>query len=196
MDGALDSDDRLTQAEVLQELGNMSAADRVRVERLARYAFAGVFGMSDEDLLQDAYTKLISGERVWHRCFAAVPAIASVLDSMASNLRKREANGPIESGTIVSTSEAISDADLLISDVEPVQTITPEDAAYDSQQFKKLEALLEDDEEATLVAWEWAMGRRGKEAAEALGMSENQYDAARKRLTRKLETMEDERRNG
>lgn len=196
MVGALDSDDRLTQAEVLQELKNMSAADRIRVERLARYAFAGVSGMSDEDLLQDAYTKLISGERIWHRGFAAVPAIASVLDSMASNLRKREANGPIESRTIVSTSETINDADLLVSNVEPVQTITPEDAAYDAQQFRKLEVLLENDEEATLVAWEWAMGRRGKEAVEALGMSDNQYDSARKRLMRKLETMEDERGNG
>jgi hypothetical protein len=193
---ALDSDDRLSSAEVRQELENMSTADRVRVERLAQYAFAGVSGMSDEDLLQEAYTKLMSGERIWRRGFAAVPAIASVLDSMASNLRKREANSPIETGTIIAATEVIDDADLLVRNVEPIAAMTPEDAAYDSQQLKKLEALLADDEEATLVAWEWAMGRRGKEAIEALGMSENQYEAARKRLMRKLETMEDERRNG
>ncbi|WP_241301422.1 hypothetical protein [Burkholderia stabilis] len=196
MNAALDTDDRLSPAEVKQELENMSSADRVRVERLAQYAFAGVSGMSHEDLLQEAYTKVLSGERIWRRGFAAVPAIASVLDSMANNYRKRETNGPIESGTIVAATEAIDDTDLLVRNVEPVEAITPEDAAYDSQQLKKLEALLVDDEEATLVAWEWAMGRRGKEAIEALGMSENQYEAARKRLMRKLETMEDERRNG
>ena len=125
-----------------------------------------------------------------------MPAIASVLDSMASNYRKREVNGPIVSGTIAGSTEALDDADLLVRDVEPVDATTPEDAASGSQQLKKLEALLADDEDATLVTWEWAAGRRGKEAMEALGMSENQYEAARKRLLRKLETMEDERRNG
>lgn len=193
---ALDTDDRLSPAEVKQELENMSVADRVRVERLAQYAFAGVSGMSHEDLLQEAYTKLLSGERIWRRGFAAVPAIASVLDSMASNFRKRETNGPIDTGTIVATAEVIEDTDLLVRNVEAVEAVTPEDAAYDAQQLKKLEALLADDEDATLVVWEWAMGRRGKEAIEALGMSEKQYEAARKRLVRKLETMEDERRNG
>lgn len=196
MKKASDTDHRLSPAEVKLELESMSTADRVRVERLAQYAFAGVSGISHEDLLQEAYMKLLSGERIWHRGFAAVPAIASVLDSMASNYRKRETNGPVESGMVVVTTEATEDADLLVRNVEPVGTVTPEDAAYDAQQLKQLEALLADDEDATLVAWEWAMGRRGKEAIEALGMSENQYEAARKRLLRKLETMEDERRNG
>lgn len=86
--------------------------------------------------------------------------------------------------------------DLLVRNVEPVNTITPEAAVSHAQQVTRLETLLADDEEATLVVWEWAEGWRGKEAAEALGMNENQYEAARKRLLRKLETMEDERRNG
>jgi DNA-directed RNA polymerase specialized sigma24 family protein len=192
---ALDTDDRLSPAEVRQEVKNMSAADRVRVERLARYIFAGVFGMSYEDLLQEAYLKLLSGERVWRRGFAAVPAITSILDSMASNYRKREKSGPIDSRTIVVTTESMEDTDLLVHNVEPVDTLTPEGVAYDAQQLKKLEALLGDDEDATLVAWEWAEGRRGREAIEALGICESQYEAARKRLLRKIETMADERRN-
>ena len=196
MRDGLESDTRLSTAEVKQELEKISPADWSRLERLAQWAFAGASGMSHEDLLQEACTKLWSGDRVWRRGFAAVPAIASVLDSMASNYRKREVNGPIVSGTIAGSTEALDDADLLVRDVEPVDATTPEDAASGSQQLKKLEALLADDEDATLVTWEWAAGRRGKEAMEALGMSENQYEAARKRLLRKLETMEDERRNG
>lgn len=193
---ASDTDHRLSPVEVKMELENMSAADRFRVERLAQYAFAGVSGTTHEDLLQEAYMKLLSGERIWRRGFNAVPAIASVLDSMASNYRKRETNGPIKAGTMVATSETMEETNLLVCNVQPVETVTPEDAAYDAQQLKKLEALLAGDEDATLVAWEWAMGRRGKEAIDALGMNENQYEAARKRLLRKIETMEDERRNG
>lgn len=193
---ALETDTRLSTAEVKQELEKMSPADWVRVERLAKRAFAGVPAVSHEDLLQEACAKLLSGERVWHRSFAAVPAITSVLDSMASNYRKREANGPIDAGTVVETADVMEATDLLVRNVEPVHTITPEAATSDAEQVARLEALLADDEEAALVAWEWAAGRRGKEAAEALGMDENQYDAARKRLVRKLETLEDERRNG
>ncbi|QKL55195.1 hypothetical protein HI814_00060 [Ralstonia solanacearum] len=193
---ALETDNRLSPAEVKQELEQMSPADWVRVERLAKWAFAGVSAVSDEDLLQEACTKLLSGERVWHRGYSAVPAIASVLDSMASNYRKREANGPIDTGTIVEAVDAMDETDLLVRNVEPVDTITPDAVASDAQQLTRLEALLVDDADAALVAYAWAEGRRGKDAAEALGMNENQYDAARKRLVRKLETMEDERRNG
>ncbi|MBO3034772.1 sigma-70 family RNA polymerase sigma factor [Burkholderia pseudomallei] len=196
MSEALETDSRLSPAEVKQELEKMSPADWVRVERLAKWAFSGVAAVSHEDLLQEVCAKLLSGERVWHRGYAAVPAIASVLDSMASNYRKRETNGPIDTGTVVEAADVMEETDLLVHHVEPVHTITPEDATSDAQQVTRLEALLADDEEATLVAWEWAEGRRGKEAAEALGMNENQYEAARKRLLRKLETMEDERRNG
>ncbi|MEM5316185.1 hypothetical protein [Paraburkholderia sp. JHI869] len=193
---ALDTDDRLSPAEVKQELENMSPADWVRVERIARRAFAGVGADSHEDLLQEACAKLLGGERVWHRGYPAVPAIASVLDSMASNARKREANGPIDGHTVVESTDVMDSTDLLVRNVEPVQTLTPEVATSDAEQAARVEMLLADDAEAALVAWEWAAGRRGKEAAEALQMDKNQYEAARKRLARKLETMEDERRNG
>lgn len=196
MSEALETGTRLSTAEVNQDLEKMSPADWVRVERLAKRAFAGASAVSHKDLLQEACAKLLSGERVWHRGFAAVPAIASVLDSMASNARKRESNGPIDTGTVVEAADVMEETDLLVRNVEPVHTITPEAAASDTQQVTRLEALLGDDEEATLIAWEWAEGRRGKEAADALGMNKNQYEAARKRLVRKLETMEDERRNG
>lgn len=193
---ALEADSRLSSAEVKQELEKMSLADWVRVERLAKWAFAGVSAVSYEDLLQEACTKLLSGERVWHRGYSAVPAIASVLDSMASNYRKREANGPIDTGTTVEAMVAMDETDLFVRNIESVDTITPDAAVSDAQQLSRLEALLADDADAALVAYVWAEGRRGKDAAETLGMKENQYEAARKRLVRKLETMEDERRNG
>ncbi|MGF6263289.1 hypothetical protein OKW49_004217 [Paraburkholderia youngii] len=193
---ALDTDDRLSPAEVKQELEKMSPADWVRVERIAKRAFAGLGAASHEDLLQEACAKLLGGERVWHRGYTAVPAIASVLDSMASNARKREANGPIDGNTIVESDDIMEATELLVRNVEPIQTLTPEVATSDAEQAARVEMLLADDAEAALVAWEWAAGRRGKEAAEALQMDKNQYDAARKRLMRKLETMEDERRNG
>jgi len=141
--------------------------------------------------------KLMCGDRVWRRGFAAIPAIASVLESMASNYRKREKNGPIDSYAVVATAdEPMDDESVLVRHVDPVDSITPEMAVSDGQQLTMLDALLADDVEAMLVAYEWAAGRRGREAAEELGMSVNQYEAARKRLVRKLESMEDERSQG
>ncbi|AQV92665.1 sigma-70 family RNA polymerase sigma factor [Cupriavidus necator] len=193
---ALETDDRLSSAEVKLELDNLSPADWVRVERLARRIFSGVAHASHEDILHEACVKLLSGERIWHRGYAAIPAIVSVLESMASNHRKREKNGPIDPNAAVATAEPMEDESVLVRQVEPVNSITPEMAVSDGQQLTMLDALLADDVEAMLVAYEWAAGRRGREAAEELGMSVNQYEAARKRLVRKLESMEDERRQG
>ncbi|MBR8087606.1 sigma-70 family RNA polymerase sigma factor [Burkholderia vietnamiensis] len=196
MSEALETDDRLSRAEVALELERISPADWIRLERLAQWAFAEVSAMSHEDLLQEACVKLLSGERVWRRGFATVPAITSVMRSMASNYRKRQANGPIDAGTVVAADDVMNDSDSLVRNVDPVETITPEAVASDAQQVKQLVTLLDDDAEAALIAYEWVAGRRGKEAADALGMNENQYEAARKRLLRKLETMKDERRIG
>lgn len=193
---ALDSDDRLSAAEVRQELEKMSPADWLRVEWIAKQAFSGLGGASYEDLLQDACAKLLGGERVWRRGYAAIPVIAFVLDSMASNARKREANGPIDGDIVVESDDVLENGDLLVRNVEPIQTLTPEVAASDAEQAARVEELLADDAEAALVAFEWVVGRCGNEAAEALKMDKNQYDAARKRLVRRLKPMEDERRNG
>lgn len=193
---ALDSDDRLSPAEVRQALENMSPAAWLRVEWIAKQAFSGLGSASYEDLLQDACAKLLGGERVWRRGYAAVPVIAFVLDSMASNTRKREANGPIDGDTVVESDDVMANTDLLVRNVEPIQTLTPEVATSDAEQAARVEELLADDVEAALVALEWAVGRYGNEAAEALQMDKNQYEAARKRLVRKLKPMEDERRNG
>ncbi|SOE92695.1 hypothetical protein SAMN05414139_05452 [Burkholderia sp. D7] len=194
MRDALETEGRLSPAEVQQELENMTTADWVRVERLASWLFDGVSAVSHEDLLQEACVKLLSGERIWHRGFPGIPAIKSVLVSMASNYRKRERNGPIDTGMLVASADMLDESESLVRHADAVETITPEIAFSDRQQLARLESRLSDDEEAGLIAIVWAEGRRGKDAAEALGMDENQYEAARKRLVRRLESMEDERR--
>lgn len=196
MTEALDGDDRLSPAEVKLELEKMSPADWVRVERIAMRAFTSPGAASHEDLLQEACAKLLGGERVWHRGYPAVPAIASVLDSMASNMRKRITNGPIDGHTLVESDDAMEDTSVLVHNAEPIQTVTPEMLTSDAQQVARVERLIGEDDDAVLVACEWAEGRRGQEAIESLGMEKNQYEAARKRLVRRLASMEDERRKG
>ena len=59
----------------VQRYGNESENQfLVRVERIAKRAFAGIGAASHEDLLHEAYAKLLGGERVWHRGYTAVPA--------------------------------------------------------------------------------------------------------------------------
>ena len=50
-----------------------------------------------------------------------------------------------------------------------------------------IEKLVADDEDAQMVLMAWSEGIRGKAAAEDLGFDMKRYDAARKRLERKLE---------
>ncbi|WP_429500887.1 hypothetical protein ACQUFY_26495 (plasmid) [Robbsia andropogonis] len=90
----------------------------------------------------------------------------------------------------------MNDTDVLVRNVEPVYAINPEISTSDAEQVARVETLLVDDTEAALVAREWVSGKYGNEAAEALQMNKNQFEAARKRLVRKLKQMDDERRNG
>jgi hypothetical protein len=190
---ALETEDRLGRAEISEELERMTTADWVRVDRLAARLFEGVSAVSAEDLPGEACAKLLSEERIWPRGFAAIPAILSVLESMASNYRKREKNGPIDVNTLVSSADALDDTEVLVRRTEAVNDITPERALLDKQQLERVEALVSNDDELALIAIAWAEGITGKEAADELGMNWNQYEAARKRLVRLLAPMKTER---
>jgi DNA-directed RNA polymerase specialized sigma24 family protein len=178
--------DRLTTVEVEAELRQLcSGADYARAKSLARTRAAGLVGSTAEDLLQEAITKLLSGERRWPRGVHPLVVLATAMHSIASNLRKSTKRGPIDSKVAVDGPAELDDEEQSPT-VTRVDTTTPEHIADAKTQLEEIQHLVAGDEEAELVVLAWAEGLRGKEAADELGFDMHTYEAARKRLIRKL----------
>lgn len=181
------ADDSLSPTEVDAALRTLSPADWERALRLARFRAGGLGDWTGDSLLSEALAKLLSGERVWRRGVSALQTLKNVLHSLASNDRKKQAGAPIDRFATVDVGAGGDEGEELSAGVTAIDLRTPESIADGRSQLAALEKLVADDEDAQMVLLAWSEGIRGKAAAEDLGFDMKRYDAARKRLERKLE---------
>lgn len=185
---------RLTAAEAVAQIRGMSGADWARAFSLARLRAAGLVGWTSEALLSEALVKLSSGERVWRRGVPPVVTLSLVMRSIASNIRKKEKNGPIDQYAAVDVDNDEPDDDEAPRGAVAVDNRTPYDIVEGRSQLACVEKLADGDEDVQLVLEAWADGLRGKDAAAELGFDMKRYDAARKRLNNRLEPMANARK--
>lgn len=173
-------DDRLSLAEVGEALDQLCAgADFARALSIARGRAAGLVGWTAEDLLHETMVNLLAGNRRWPRGLHPLVVLKTAMHSIASNIRKRGKKGPVDARA--SAEDADQHREPEVSDQTPI------DAVDAKTQLEVILKAVAGDEDAGLVAMAWADELRGKDAAEALGFDMKRYEAARKRLLRKLE---------
>ena len=185
------ADDRLSLPEVEAALRALSPADWERALRLARFRVGGLTDWTGESLLSEALAKLLSGERVWRRDVSGLQTLKNVLHSLASNDRKKQTGAPIDRFATVDLGVGDAEDEDHVSGVIAIDDRSPERIVAGRSQLAAIENLVADDEDAQMVLMAWSEGIRGKAAAEDLGFDMKRYDAARKRLERKLETVSD-----
>jgi len=181
------ADDCLSLAEVDAALRALSPADWERALRLARFRAGGLADWTGESLLSEALAKLLAGERVWRRGVSALQTLKNVLHSLASNDRKKQTSAPIDRFATVDVGAGGTEDEDHMPGVIAVDDRSPESIVDGRSQLVAIEKLVADDEDAQMVLMAWSEGIRGKAAAEDLGFDMKRYDAARKRLERKLE---------
>lgn len=181
------ADDCLSLAEVDAALRALSPADWERALRLARFRAGGLADWTGESLLSEALAKLLAGERVWRRGVSALQTLKNVLHSLASNDRKKQTSAPIDRFATVDVGAGGTEDEDHMLGVIAVDDRSPESIVDGRSQLVAIEKLVADDEDAQMVLMAWSEGIRGKAAAEDLGFDMKRYDAARKRLERKLE---------
>jgi DNA-directed RNA polymerase specialized sigma24 family protein len=181
----LDSDQfeqhRLTSQEIELILKEFSDADWARASKMAEFHSNNVPGVTGQDLLQVAIEKFLSQARCWPTNTHPLVVLSNALHSIAYNIRKKEArvinpNVQIESG----------DDEDLREIVEPGYETSMSNRLDAENMIRAIERQVQGDDEVELVLMAWADGLRGIEAAEASGLDTKKYDAARKRLDRKL----------
>lgn len=183
--GATDqSIDRLSRDEIQCLFENFSDADWVRAKKSARILVRGLVGISWEDILQESITKLLSGERSLPRHVIPMIALQNIMHSETSNYRKSFRSSGIDAKVVVTEEELLGSQTVM-----PINQISPERIVAASDELNHIYDVLENDPELQMVAMAWADGLRGAEAADAAGLDVQSYDAARKRLGRKLDAL-------
>ncbi len=165
---------RLDFQEVQDSLAQMSDADLRRAERIAGFLAHGLPGINGEDLLQEVYIKLLSGDRRFPRGVRTLHVLKSAMESEASNARKGRRASPIDPRYQVGV------------DADCADRRSPEVELLARQQLESLLSTCAGDPDVQRVVLVWADGLSGAEAREATGLGEKAFDAARKRATRRL----------
>lgn len=181
----------LSRKEVETELTSLSAADYRRIKVMAHTYSHGLTYLSPEDLIQETFIKLLAGERVFPRNVHSVKVVINAMHSEASNCREREQFGAIDHHVDVSAMSQSMDDDEGTAVVIPKNEVTPERILEARREFSAIEALVADDADLQDVMAAWSLELRGKEASEYLGWKMNRYEAARKRLVRRLGTIKE-----
>ena len=146
---------------------------------LGRYAM----GRDWEDLLNEALVQMLNGQRSWNPEVGIVRFIDQAMRSIRwSWLAKGERSGVTGVVRVASTDSAQDSDEVAL----PEASSSPEALAADREILDKIEALFAEDSDASNVLTGYALGMKGPELREQAGLSEKEFEAARRRIRRRL----------
>lgn len=184
----------LSKEDVSRAIEQLSDDDYQRIRYKARTHAAGLVSMSANDLIQETFIALLTQDR---RAPSNVPFVVVVMNAMhseASNVREREMGGAIDHFVDVSeiiNDDADEDENTGVS-VIPRTEVTPERIVSGQELYKQLINALSNEPDLQDLSAAWAMELTGQEAVDSLGWDMKRYEAARKRLVRRLKDVKED----
>jgi DNA-directed RNA polymerase specialized sigma24 family protein len=178
--------DYLSTEDVHAQIKACTDADWRRLQSHSRLLALGVLGMTGDDLLHEASVRLLAGERRWKRGVTGFTTMYRIMQSIASDERKKVKNGPISPYVVVNEGGVDDDENNSQPQAVAREADTPDSYLGFKQVVDTLENMVGGNPEEQDVLQCWVCGLYGREAADALKMSPTAYDAARKRLDRKI----------
>lgn len=188
--------ERLSAEDIDGEIRSLlnSAANFSRLRSIASALSAGITGLTGEELLNEAIVRFYEGRRTWPRGIHPLVVFKSAMHSIASDMRKHDARSLVEENVALATADVDQASTDIRLQVHGVSTVTPEDVLSGKEQLSAVYAAVAGDEEMELLVMVWADGLRGDAAAKELEWDKNKYEATRKRLTRRLNALDSDRR--
>jgi len=180
----------LSLVEVGAALDRLSPADWKVIKYMARKYASGLLLLSPDDLIHESFVALFSGDRRFPHDAKPVNVVINAMRSEASNCREREKDGAVDHHVDVATLSQSMDEDGDLS-VVPSTEITPERIEKNRQLMAAINTLVEDDPELQDLVVVWCLDMKGQDAAEYLEWDMKKYEAARKRLVRRLDKMKE-----
>jgi DNA-directed RNA polymerase specialized sigma24 family protein len=185
----------------------MSAAERNRLSAVAR-SLHGSTGMEADDLIQEAYTRALEGDRAWSRDIDVVKFLIGAMESIADSSRKSmkvrqfsvvtagefspaDTEGiATRTGVLFATRNATPSAEE--EAVRSEETLA--DAARLVAWRNKLLAAFDDDEQGQLLVMGMMDGLRGALLREATDLTEEEFPTKYKKVQRRIVALQATRR--
>lgn len=173
--------DRVTVAEIHDSIATISEADMARLVAAAK-GFSRLCGIEADDLLQEAFTRVLEGRRTCERGIALVPFLCGVMKSLASqeNAARKDGFRP----TVV-----MRKGESVLPDV-PADDPSPErlaiSAVDERRRLADIEAAAVGDEQVQLLIEAIYDEMRGAELQELLNVDQKGLATVRKRFRRLL----------
>jgi DNA-directed RNA polymerase specialized sigma24 family protein len=177
--------DYLTPEEIERRIFSLSAADCVRLVRIAGI-YSGGSDWSPADLMQEAFVAVLERRR-WRPDLDTTVFLTGVMRSLAHARRKgRRANAldhAMSGGEALHGElDALADDD----DRDPAEAVAAEQELL--IVLKRLEEIFDGDDEVGRVILGRASGETPAEIKAALGMNQTQYETVCRRLLRAYQT--------
>ena len=158
--------DHLATAEITNAINTLRDGEKTAIVKIARlYARKTSYG--HEDLLQEAYCRVLDGRRGWLRGVPAVLFFQGVVRSIAWEWKMEFTSEEIDIGD----EGAVERGTLAKIDVI------------------KILALFDDDPTARKIVLGMMDGARGEELQETSGLNSTEYESKRKKIRRRIEKL-------
>lgn len=170
---------QLSIVAVRREVEALTDANLLRIraicDRICNRSDLRIKGITVDDLMNEAFSRLLSGVRIWHNPDAVpfVQLFIGVVRSLVSH-----------EGDSIANEFRLDDDDGLLSKL--CNTVTPERQVIAREALDKIEALFADDDLALMYVMARADGVPPSEMPDVLSVSKAEVEAARKRVSRKL----------
>lgn len=177
-----EDDEYLSTDEVKAKLSCLLKADLLRLRRIAELQAKKLRNCDPDDLLSDGLDRVVSGARRWPRGVETAPFMRKVFGSIVSSRAKHAAiASQYEVDVEVDQAGNVDSGDCVI---EAGASSDPADAMYAHEMLEKVASNLVNDSHTQAIALALGEGLTANETLYQFHMSQNQYDAARKRLRR------------
>lgn len=164
-----DSAPVLPQSEIAALVKALTHGQKTALVKVARL-YARKTTYEYEDLLQEAFSRVLAGDRTWRRDLPAVTFFSGVMRSIAWEWRRND-------GSFVEEFELSDEG------VEARGVI----ARLDVQRVL---SLFDDDTVARKLAVQMMVGTKAEELQAAFGLSSTEYESKRKKIRRRIEKLQ------
>jgi DNA-directed RNA polymerase specialized sigma24 family protein len=177
-----------TPEDVEQAIRRLTDNDYRHLGKVADYRSLSLMaiglGWSGDDLLQEAITRTLEGDRKWPRGVSLMAHLWGTMRSIASHVPDELKGGKIETAT---TDDESRSQGIVLKSQSPDQEVI----AAAQQRLAIIENRFADDDGVALVIEGLASGMTGPEIQEALGITQREYETRMTRLRRGIERTEE-----
>ncbi len=125
-----------------------------------------------EDLLQEAFSRVLAGDRSWRRDLPAVTFFSGVMRSIAWEWRRNDAS--------------------LVQELELSDEGAEARGVIARLDVQRVLSLFDDDPVAKKLVLQMMVGTKAEELQAAFGLSSTEYESKRKKIRRRIEKLQSE----